>query len=92
MARIEIQSEEESGRGWVYRAAVEHAGQRTQHAVTLAWVDHDRWSGGRVPPSTVIEALIGFVLEQGRAIPERFDAATVRRWFPDVDRELAGRF
>lgn len=92
MAKIDIQTEEEVGRGWVYHALVEHAGQKTEHTVKLAWVDHELWSGGRVPPSKVIEALIAFVVDQKRELPASFDAATVRRWFPEVDRELPGKF
>jgi hypothetical protein len=92
VATVEIKTEEETGRGWVYHAAVKQKGQTTEHTVTLAWVDHELWSGGRVAPSKVVEALIEFVLDQGREVPRAFDAATVRRWFPEVDRELPGKF
>lgn len=92
MAEIDIQTEEESGRGWVYHAAVDRQGRKTEHTVKLAWVDHELWSGGRVAPSKVIEALIAFIIERGKDVPATFDAATVRRWLPDVDRELPGRF
>lgn len=92
VAEIEIQTEEESGRGWVYHASIDRLGKKTEHVVSLAWVDHELWSGGRVPPSKVMEALIAFVIEQGHEVPANFDAATVRRWLPVVDRELPGRF
>jgi hypothetical protein len=92
VAKIEIQTEEETGRGWVYLAGVELEGRRSEHTVRLAWVDHELWSGGRVPPSRVVESLLGFLIERGREVPAQFDAAAVRRWFPDVDQELPGRF
>ncbi len=92
MAEIDIQTEQESGRGWVYQAAIDRLGHRTEHTVTLAWVDHELWSGGRVAPSKVVEALIAFIIEHGREVPSTFDAATVRRWIPEVDRDLPGRF
>lgn len=96
MAKVEIETEQESGRGWEYHAKVSRggAGDTTEHTVKLAWVDHEHWSGGRVPPSKVIESLLEFLVEreEKHEIPAKFDASTVRRWFPDVDRELPGRF
>lgn len=92
MPEIEVQTEEESGRGWIYHATIQREGRRTEHTVTLSWADHELWSGGRVAPSKVVEELIAFMLEREREVPARFDAATVRRWLPDVDRELPGRF
>lgn len=92
MAKIEVQTEEETGRGWIYHAIADHGGRKSEHSVKLAWVDHELWSGGRVPPSRVIEALLDYLFERGHEVPAAFDAAMARRWFPDVDRELPGRF
>jgi hypothetical protein len=92
VAKIEVQTEEETGRGWVYHATVEHNGLTSEHSIKLAWVDNELWSGGRVPPSRVIEALLGYLVERGYEVPAAFDAAAARRWFPDLDKELPGRF
>ena len=95
MAQIEIQTEEEHGRGWEYHARVSRGtGTPTEHTIRLAWVDHEHWSGGRVAPSKVVESLLEYLLqrETEHEIPASFDASTVRRWFPDVDRDLPGRF
>ena len=95
VARIEIQTEEERGRGWEYRARVTRAaGKPTEHTIRLAWVDHEHWCGGRVAPSKVVESLLEYLVkrEGEHEIPASFDASTVRRWFPDVDRDLPGRF
>lgn len=95
MAQIEIQTEEERERGWEYHARVSRsAANITQHTIRLAWVDHEHWCGGRVAPSKVIESLLEYLLqrEEEHEIPANFDAATVRRWFPDVDRDLPGKF
>lgn len=96
MAMIEVQTEEETGRGWRYGVRVEREGGRAStHEVRLAWVDHEHWSGGRAAPSRVVEALLRFLVERegsgGREIPASFDAATVRRWYPDVDGVMGGR-
>jgi hypothetical protein len=94
VAVIDIQTEQDIPRGWTYHVVVRHeGGPQTEHEVRLAWVDHDHWSGGRCPPSKVIEALFAVLIEHEgeRPIPLRFDASTARRWFPDLDREVSGR-
>lgn len=90
---IEVLTEEETARGWSYRVAVSRPGGRgTEHTVTLAWVDHEHWCGGALPPSRVVESLMRLLAarEHERPIPPRFDAAAARRWFPDLDRALRG--
>jgi hypothetical protein len=91
VARIEVMTEEEAERGWRYRVRVEReAGSASEHEVTLSWADHERWSGGAAAPSKVVEAVVRYLVarEGERAVPARFDAATARRWWPGVDREL----
>jgi hypothetical protein len=92
LAGIEIQSEQDSPFGWRYAVHVEHDdGRATDHTVTLAWVDHEHWCGGRLAPSRVIEAVVRYALDRPGAgeLPARFDAARVRRWHPRIDEELA---
>lgn len=90
VATIEIITEEESGRGWDYRVRVERPGGSSEHTVHLSWADHEHWSGGTVPPSRVVEAVVRYLVarEDRRPLPARFDAATARRWWPELDREL----
>ena len=90
MPTVEVTTEEETDRGWRYRVAISREKGAVEHIVFLSWVDHEHWSGGRHPPSRVVERLVGFLLErEGRhPIPPTFDAATARRWFPEIDREL----
>jgi hypothetical protein len=88
-ARIEVLTEEEAVRGWRYRIAVDRAVARTEHDVTLAWVDHEHWSGGRLPPSAVVQAVVRYAAARKDDLPARFDAATCRRWFPALDTELS---
>lgn len=88
---IDVRTEQELGRGWVYAVAVSRPdGNETEHTVSLAWVDHEFWCGGTLPPSKVIEAVVRYLVEREheRPLPARFDAATARRWFPDIDREI----
>jgi hypothetical protein len=101
VAVIDVQTEQDipQGGGWTYHVVVRHeahngsAARTTEHDVRLAWVDHDHWSGGRCPPSRVVERLFELLVERQtlRSIPARFDAATARRWFPELDHELTSR-
>lgn len=96
-ASVDIGQETETAGGWKYEVLVRRPGQsQTSHSVSLSWVDHDYWSGGRLPPSQVVEAVLRYALEHdghppsGSAMtwPAQFDAARIRRWFPRMDEEL----
>ncbi len=89
---VEVLTETEVARGWTYRVAVTRAeGTPTEHAVNLSWADHEHWCAGAAAPSRVVAAVVRFLLEHEaeRPLPPRFDAATARRWFPAIDRELS---
>lgn len=102
MPTIDVHTEQELANGWCYRLAVVHdSGTRTEHEVRLSWVDHDLWSGGRVPPSVVIQRVVEYLLIHGQPpgithtgptytgpLPPSFDAARARRWWPAIDQEL----
>ncbi len=91
MAEVRIDTEEDTTRGWAYRLTVCHDdGRESDHAVSLSWVDHDYWSGGRTAPSRTIEAVVRYLIENGSSLslPPIFDAARARRWFPQIDEEL----
>lgn len=94
-ASVDIGQETETGAGWKYEVLVRRPGHgQSAHQVSLSWVDHDYWSGGRMPPSQVVEAVLRYALEHevhqtpGAPWPARFDAARIRRWFPRMDEEL----
>lgn len=91
VAKIDVQTEQEIPRGWTYHVVIQDDhGATTEHDVSLAWLDHDHWCGGRRPPSQVVEAVVNFVLDHGgpRPLPARFDAAKARWWIPMLDQEL----
>jgi hypothetical protein len=93
MSRIDVQTEVENTQSkcWDYTVVVEDdSGEASSHRVRLSWLDHEHWSGGRVPPSKVIEVVLECLLSHGMKaeLPERFDAARARRWIPGIDREL----
>ena len=94
MADIEIGPEVEGPNHWSYEVAVFDHGKTYRFRVTLGWSDYDLWSHGRVPPSKVVKAAFEFLLsrEPASSILAKFDCAVIRRYFPEVDRELPGLF
>jgi hypothetical protein len=99
VAEVEVQSEQETDRGWSFEVVVRsgaYGGSR--HTVTLSWADYNRWTpSGAEAPERVVRAVVRFVAERWQegalapdgCLPRRFDSATVRRWFPDLDRAMA---
>ncbi|NJL31074.1 MAG: hypothetical protein HC898_05295 [Phycisphaerales bacterium] len=90
MTQIIIEQETEAHQGWMYRVLVTAEGVEYRYQVTLSWAEHDLWSHGRVPPERVVRAAMRFLLdrEPAEAILKKFDCAVIRRYFPEVDREL----
>ncbi len=91
MPRIDVRCECEKARGWAYDVEIlREDGSASTHRVTLAWVDHDHWTGGSCPPSRTVEAVLRYVVEHEpeRALPPTFDAARARRWLPAIDSEI----
>ena len=88
---VEVIAEEEVAGGWSHTVRITRpGGQESTHTVRLAWVDHDHWSGGARAPSRVTEAVVQLLAsyEPILELPDRFDAATSRRWLPGIDDQL----
>ena len=94
MARVEVLDEREAAAGWVFRVRITQGeGGTTEHAVGLSWVDHDYWSGGACSPAKVVQRVMEYLIERAPdgVIPQRLDAASVRRRYPEIDDVLCGR-
>ncbi len=88
-ARVEVVTETPEPRGWSYSIRVHRESGVCEHTVTLAWCDHDHWSGGRLAPSRVVQAAVEYSLSHGGpTLPARFDAARIRRYLPQMDDDL----
>ncbi len=87
---IHIDREVEAHQGWRYEVRLTLGEVGLHYEVTLSWAEHDLWSHGRVPPEKVVRAAMKFLLqrEPAEAIMSKFDCAVIRRYFPEVDREL----
>jgi len=90
MADIEVAAETEASNHWSYTVSVFEAGRKHDYTVTLSFQDYDLWSHGRVSPSRVVEAAFQFLLanEPATAVMAKFDCSVIRRFFPQVDKEL----
>lgn len=89
---IRIDAEREAAHGWEFEVSLKvggGAGGETHHIVTLSYRDHDMWTGGKMSPSHLIEQVIVYVLRRRtETLPGKFDAARVRYWFPEFDKEM----
>jgi len=91
MTIIDVKTEQDTGRGWAFDVVVDDDdGQRHEYQVTLSWPDYDLWCHGQVAPERVVRAAFRFLLEKESAemILSRFDCAVIRRYFPEVDKQL----
>ena len=90
MVDIHIKTETDAERGWTFGVELADNGTRYSYEVSLSWSDYDLWSHGQFAPERVVKAAFRFLLERepASAILPRFDCAVIRRYFPDVDREL----
>ena len=90
LAEVDITTETEGSHNWLFEANVFAGGRLHRLELTLSFQDYDLWSHGRVAPSRVAAAVVRYLLERADAdaIAERFDCATLRRTFPEIDAEL----
>lgn len=88
-----IERETEDHDGWTFhlRIAAEPGDPPSPRTLRLAWADYDLWStDGADPPHTVALAVIEFLLSRLKPsdLPDRIDASTTRRRFPDADTQI----
>lgn len=88
---IAVTHERETHNGWVYYVTLTSAGGRhTTHDISLAWCDHDYWTGGKVPPSRTLEMVLAMAVRlAGAQVVQdqrpKYDAARLRRVCPMLD-------
>jgi len=81
---------EPAGDGWECQVTVEQGHERTQHTVTVAKADAERWGGGTATSDVqdLVQRSFEFLLarEPAGSILKAFDLATIQRYFPEYDR------
>jgi hypothetical protein len=78
--------------GDAYLVTVE-ASTTTTHRVTVTPDYHQKLTGGKIPPATLVERSFEFLLERegNTSILSRFDLPVIGRYFPDYERVIAER-
>lgn len=80
---------ETRGDNWLCDVNIDHAGQRTRHAVTVTPADLKRWAGGteREDVESLVARSFDFLLEREppNAILTSFDLSLIQRYFSDYD-------
>lgn len=97
MAKVTVESENPGDRGWIFVVVVERDSAppnppppRTEHEVTLSWVDYEYWSHGAAAPEQVARTVVEALLRDDpfRELPAAFDASTARRWMRSLDATM----
>jgi hypothetical protein len=92
MATIELQRTDR-GDTYEFRVTVREGSGETRHRVTLRKADYERLCGGRADPDTLVSESFRFLLEREskESILRSFDLTVISRYFPEYEREIAGR-
>ena len=94
MSEVQVVREHEDAGGWSFTVRVGRGSEDRLHTLTLSWADHEHWTRGAIPPSTIAEAIVRVALGAKDELPERLDAARLTReieGFPDrLSAQLAG--
>lgn len=85
---VEVTSRSAAG-GWVCHVRVEHAGERSEHTVSVSAEDLERWGRGR-SVDELVKRSFEFLLEREPAtsILRRFELSVIPTYFPEYDRRI----
>jgi hypothetical protein len=92
MATINVQKSERAD-GYVFEVSVQEGRSQTQHCVTLKQADYERLAAGKATPEALVTESFRFLLEREskESILRSFDLTVIGRYFPEYEREIAGR-
>lgn len=92
MAKIEVQRTTQ-GALYEFQVTVKEGGRETRHRVTLRKADYQRLSGSHASPEMLVKESFRFLLEREpkESILRSFDLTVIGRYFPEYEREIAGR-
>jgi len=88
---IELDGEHEISNGWLYTFTIAwDAGARSDHELTLAWVDHEHLVGGAISPSVLARRAMGLAVTRlGQdGLPARCDVSSLRRLIRGFDEQI----
>lgn len=91
MATIQIGTETEIPGAWQFEVTITQGDTPTRHITArLAWPDYNHWTGGSIPPASLIEHITRFLVDNTPPdhLPTTFDAAAVSRRHPALAEYL----
>lgn len=88
-----VREEREGPHGWIFRIALNHPKtSRETFELSIAWVDHDFYTGGGLKPSKLAEVIAELAADAlGDQLPARADAAMIRRRVTGFDDLVCDR-
>jgi len=88
-----VLEEREGPHGWFFTLAIDHPNTTSERLeLSLAWVDHDFYTGGGLKPSKLAEVIAELAAGTlGERLPARADAAVFRRRIPGFDDTVHDR-
>jgi hypothetical protein len=92
MADIKVETTDH-GDTYECQVSVSERGGETRHRVTLRKADYERLAGGKGSPEDLVAESFRFLLEREpkEAILRSFELTVISRYFPEYEREIAGR-
>ena len=93
MADIQIQKTGETEDGFSFGVAIEEAGSRSTHQVTLSRRDHHELGVETEPPEQFVRRCIEWLLERESkdSILAHFDVREISQYFPRFREEIRKR-
>ncbi len=93
MADIQIQKTGENEEGFSFGVAIEEAGSRSTHQVTLSRSDHRELGVETESPEQFVRRCIEWLLEREskESILSRFDIREISQYFPRFREEIRKR-
>jgi hypothetical protein len=90
MVDIDVISSEETDTGYRFEVAVDQAGRRSDHTITMSSADYERWgSEGGLAPATVARRSVEVLLRRvgPERLPEHFDVRDAMQLYPAFEAE-----
>ena len=90
-AAIQLQ-ESETPSGWCFIGEVTSDNERRAIEMVVSWPDYEYWGRGLVRPVDVAKALLRVAIRERvlHQLPEKFDAARLRRTIERFDDRVKG--
>lgn len=93
-ATITVDKVHEDDGGFTFAAAIEKAGDRSSHSVTLSKKDYERLGGSASSPEDFVRTCLELLVEQTAQdeLLDRMDLREMISYYPKFEEEVRRRF